>query len=50
MVKIGDKIKTKFGIGEVTKIYEKENRFVIVAEYKVHLPIYEGDDKFEVIQ
>jgi len=49
MVKVGDKIKTKFGIGEVTRIFEKDNRFVIVADYKIQLPIYEGDDTFEVI-
>jgi len=49
MVKIGDKIKTKFGVGEVIKIMEKDSRFVIVADYHVQLAIYEGEDEFEVI-
>jgi hypothetical protein len=49
MVKIGDKIKTKFGIGTVTDIYKEKDRYVIYAEYPIKLPIMEGDEEFEVL-
>jgi len=50
MVQIGDKIKSKYGIGQVKSLMKnKDNRYIIIAEYPIKLSIIEGDDNFEVI-
>ena len=50
MVEIGDKIKTKYGIGIVQSIIlSKDNRYVVVAKYNMLIPTIEGDDKIEVL-
>lgn len=50
-MKIGDKIKTKVGIGYIKTIQKKaDGRYLIIAEIPMRFAFIEGDDNIEVVK
>ena len=50
MVKVGDKIKTKNGIGYIKEILKsKDGRYLIIYEIPMLYTLQEGDESYEII-